>query len=46
MCEIAGEKAVRPRELSLVFCDDLEGQEGGSGGRGCVYMYRYINVCE
>ena len=45
-CEAGGswEAAVYHRELSLVFCGDLEGWDGGGqerGPRGRRYMYIY-----
>lgn len=45
-CEASGswEAAVYHRELSLVFCGDLEGWDGGGqerGPRGRRYMYTY-----
>ena len=33
------EPAEQPRELSPVFCDDLEEWDGGSFKQECVYVY-------
>ena len=36
------EAAGQHREFSLVLCDDLEGWEGDSGGRGHMYPYSWF----
>ena len=39
---LSWESAVKCRELSLVFCDDLDGWDGGKEGpRERGYMYTY-----
>ena len=35
----AGEKLLKHRDPSQVFCDDQEGGKGGSRGRRDVYNY-------
>ena len=51
MCKIDSwwEAAVEHRELNSVLCDDLEGRDGGMGGRevqeaGDIYIYIYIYI--
>ena len=41
MCKTVSEKPLYGhRELNLVLCDNLEGQDGeGSGGRGHMYLW-------